>query len=324
MRRQRTRTYLASFGYGVAIASVTAGSLVGVHMLIAPPAPDSDGAEAVNQQARIAGVDQRQTPAPGIERWAKPTQAPEAVVKAPSAPTLVSRPAPVSSGEAHRSLTRGIQRELARVGCFAGEVDGEWTATTRAAMTTFNETIRVQLPVTGPDYILLTLLQGHTTRACGSDPAIHAKAPAPRPAPRVTSPARPEPAPVAIVEVPRPAPVAVAQPKSTSMPKPEFPTAVAADQAQPAPSQIPTAAFAPVAPLPGRMAVGAPPALVEPPRAAEPARLTPPRIVTPPQPAVRPARSTPVAAPAPAPRRDAPRYGNPTRTIFNDMSRNAP
>jgi hypothetical protein len=229
----------------------------------------------------------------------------------------------VSSGEAQRSLARNIQRELARVGCFTGEIDGQWTTTTRAAMKAFNDTIRVQLPVTGPDYILLTLLQGHATKACGVDPAVHAKAP-------VNSVARPTasapvPAPVSIVEVPRPVAVQPNVAARPGVPKPDMP-AIPETATRPAPSQIPTLAVAPAPPLPGRMSVGAPPVLIEPPAQAEQARITAPRLESPPKPAARPSRATPVAAPAPAPapRSSNPRYTNPTRSIFGDVSRNAP
>ncbi len=66
-----------------------------------------------------------------------------------------------------RSLTRSIQAELKRVGCFDGEADGAWSPATRRAMKTFTERVNASLPVEEPDYILLTLLQGQTTRACG-------------------------------------------------------------------------------------------------------------------------------------------------------------
>ncbi|MFV0297621.1 MAG: hypothetical protein ACK5JT_16030, partial [Hyphomicrobiaceae bacterium] len=60
-----------------------------------------------------------------------------------------------------------IQRELIRVGCYSGQVDGKWGPASRLAMQTFVDKLQARLPVTEPDYILLTLLQGHTSRACG-------------------------------------------------------------------------------------------------------------------------------------------------------------
>ena len=62
--------------------------------------------------------------------------------------------------DAKRALSRSIQTELKRVGCFQGEADGAWNSSTRAALKTFIERINATLPVNEPDYILLTLLQG--------------------------------------------------------------------------------------------------------------------------------------------------------------------
>ena len=71
--------------------------------------------------------------------------------------------------EARRALGRSIQTELKRVGCFDGELDGAWNSATRASLKAFVERINASLPVDEPDYILLTLLQGHGGRVCGKD-----------------------------------------------------------------------------------------------------------------------------------------------------------
>lgn len=65
-------------------------------------------------------------------------------------------------------LARSIQIELARVGCYAGAIDGDWSAETRKAMKAFNDRVNATLPIAQPDYILLTLLQGHAAKACGT------------------------------------------------------------------------------------------------------------------------------------------------------------
>lgn len=65
-------------------------------------------------------------------------------------------------------LTRDLQRELARVGCYSGEVTGSWTPSTKRAMSAFMDRVNATLPVEEPDYILLTLVQGHTATACGA------------------------------------------------------------------------------------------------------------------------------------------------------------
>ena len=75
-----------------------------------------------------------------------------------------SRPA---DDDARRELVRDLQRELKRVGCFEGEATGTWGPTTKKAMTAFTERVNATLPLEEPDYILLTLVQGHSAQACG-------------------------------------------------------------------------------------------------------------------------------------------------------------
>ena len=71
--------------------------------------------------------------------------------------------------EARAHLTSDLQRELKRVGCYGGEINGAWTQSTRRAMALFMERVNATLPANEPDYILLTLVQGHAALACGTD-----------------------------------------------------------------------------------------------------------------------------------------------------------
>lgn len=64
-------------------------------------------------------------------------------------------------------LIRNLQRELRRVGCYRGEIDGSWGSGSKRAMTEFTERVNAMLPVDQPDYILLSLVQGHQGLACG-------------------------------------------------------------------------------------------------------------------------------------------------------------
>ena len=68
-------------------------------------------------------------------------------------------------------LARELQRELRRVGCYEGEINGGWTTSTKRAMKSFTERVNASLPVEEPDVVLLSLLKGHADRACGSCPA---------------------------------------------------------------------------------------------------------------------------------------------------------
>lgn len=71
--------------------------------------------------------------------------------------------------DARSHLASDLQRELKRVGCYGGEITGAWTQSTKRAMSDFMERVNATLPVEEPDYILLTLVQGHAALACGAD-----------------------------------------------------------------------------------------------------------------------------------------------------------
>lgn len=81
---------------------------------------------------------------------------------------LIPAEARPTAEDGRRRLASSIQSELKRVGCYAGEVDGEWGSATQRAMRDFNGRINASLPIEQPDYILLTLLQGHAERACAA------------------------------------------------------------------------------------------------------------------------------------------------------------
>ncbi|MEQ1696434.1 MAG: hypothetical protein ABL901_11395 [Hyphomicrobiaceae bacterium] len=74
-----------------------------------------------------------------------------------------------SSDEQRQSLVRDLQAELKRVGCYDGEPNGQWGAASKRAMASFTERVNASLPFEQPDFILLTLVQGHKGRACGQE-----------------------------------------------------------------------------------------------------------------------------------------------------------
>ena len=63
-------------------------------------------------------------------------------------------------------LTRELQRELRRVGCYAGDINGAWTPSTQKAIKAFTSRVNAELPTERPDHVLLALLQGHPDKAC--------------------------------------------------------------------------------------------------------------------------------------------------------------
>jgi hypothetical protein len=71
-----------------------------------------------------------------------------------------------NDGPARAVLVRSIQRELKRVGCYTGPIDGSWGRGSRRAMQAFMERANATLPSEEPDMILLTLVQSHRGATC--------------------------------------------------------------------------------------------------------------------------------------------------------------
>jgi hypothetical protein len=65
-------------------------------------------------------------------------------------------------------LTREIQRQLRRVGCYGGAITGVWSPAVRRAMKAFTDRANATLPVEQPDQILLALVQSHKQAICGA------------------------------------------------------------------------------------------------------------------------------------------------------------
>jgi len=145
--------------------------LCGVAMAVQamPSASEPEGAPAPPQ-----------TPQPQIAKLYRPAAAPRAVEATPAVPapvmvTITQRPsdpptpAPqrVAAPRDRDTLTRELQKELRRVGCYEGELNGAWTPSTRRAMKAFTERINATLPVEEPDAILYTLVQGEQDKVCG-------------------------------------------------------------------------------------------------------------------------------------------------------------
>jgi hypothetical protein len=95
----------------------------------------------------------------------EPTQATPAVVTITHRPYEAIPPSAKSGNPA--SLGAELQRELKRVGCYDGDLNGSWTIATRKAMKAFTNRVNAALPVNQPDHILLALLRGHRDKACG-------------------------------------------------------------------------------------------------------------------------------------------------------------
>jgi peptidoglycan hydrolase-like protein with peptidoglycan-binding domain len=146
-------------------------------------------------------------------------------------------------------LVRDIQKELKRLGCYYGRVDGSWGPGTKSAISSFNSRVNAALPDEAPDPVQLTLLQAHNGKTCGGG----------CPAGQVTAPNGRCVAQTAGYGAQRAVPQSVAA--TETLP---WKATASTDTAQAAPQPL----FRPVPtsvisnePLPGRMAIGAPKAL---------------------------------------------------------------
>ena len=89
---------------------------------------------------------------------------PAAPVPRPVQPSQRANPIPGDRA----SLVRELQRELKRVGCYSGDVNGVWTTSSRMAMKSVTDRVNATLPIDDPDQVLLSLVRGQQDGACGA------------------------------------------------------------------------------------------------------------------------------------------------------------
>lgn len=325
---RRTRSYLTAFAHGVVLAGLPVLAFLGVDYLLAPPsdAPPVPIAQhgATAAATTVAANGQTASTAPFV---------------APRTETGTPMGGPPMT--ATQTLAVAIQSELRRVGCYDAAADGEWNDGTRSAMRKFNSAVHVTLPVDRPDYILLTLLQGHSGKACtgsgvttaATKGTVPVPVAAPRPAVRRDAP--PTAWTTDVVAVPRPVPAirplrqGADAPTSNSVTGREMPLA-RLDSMSTTSTQLTASTIGSVAPraavspdvLAGRMGVG-----VLPPVADKPAVFPPSPAHVPRRSDIAPNRSS-ADAPPPSRVRSATRssQGRTTRArrTFTELERFAP
>lgn len=156
----------------------------------------------------------------------------------------ITSPTPQDPG-ARYELALQIQRELKRVGCYDGRLDGSWGFGSKRALGLFMERVNAALPTTEPDYILLSLITSHGKPVCGVQCPTGQS---------LTGDGRCVPSAILAQAAKKgPSPIATRQMAWATEVTPA--ASVTAPQAA-ATAGAPAAA--PVAPLPGRMAVGGP------------------------------------------------------------------
>ncbi len=90
-----------------------------------------------------------------------------AVVREPRPALADAGPKP-SPAVSRVALARDIQRELQRVGCYLGEIDGVWGSGSKRAVLVFMDRVNAALPTRDPDVFMLSLLRGQSEPVCGS------------------------------------------------------------------------------------------------------------------------------------------------------------
>jgi hypothetical protein len=149
---------LSAIGDGVATApAASQGSVASrtgmpeFQTTMAPSAPRDDASDAVQ-----ADVD---TPTPAIASGA------------------------VLDPQTKAALARDIQLELARLGCYAGPANGQWTAETQRSANLLVSEANAVMPTAEPDFALLSIARAATAeQACGPAVAIAVKPDVVRPA----------------------------------------------------------------------------------------------------------------------------------------------
>jgi peptidoglycan hydrolase-like protein with peptidoglycan-binding domain len=177
-------------------------------------------------------------------------------------------PQPAFAPQDRETLARELQKELKRVGCYSGEINGVWTHATRRAMKAFTERVNASLPVGEPDGVLYAMVQGQPDRVCGTPcpagqsrshegpcvPGMILARPAGRALPAALAPA-------SHPSTDRRAPAVAGWSAAVTAPSlvtPEHPAAAAPPAPPPAPPQALAAALLLPEPAEGRMALAGP------------------------------------------------------------------
>jgi uncharacterized caspase-like protein len=122
-------------------------------------------AEKANQEARIASAEQAapKKDKPDVDKPAAPA------VAALTPPGTAPPEAPNSDRPAQQDIPRLLQSELRRVGCKTGEASGEWNASARRALSSFNDNVGTKFDVKLASLDALDAVRARTGRVCPLD-----------------------------------------------------------------------------------------------------------------------------------------------------------
>ena len=129
----------------------------------------------VRREPRLASLEIMAAPAPAPSQPARASVASEGQRHWQTTVIFTTSPAPTEltprDPDARYELVLDIQRQLRRVGCYWGRIDGSWGYATKDAMKEFINRVNATLPLDQPDYVQLTLIQSHSDKVCGACPA---------------------------------------------------------------------------------------------------------------------------------------------------------
>jgi hypothetical protein len=74
--------------------------------------------------------------------------------------------APAAPQVLPQQLAEELQRELKRVACFSGTIDGDWGAASKKALGQFNRSARLKLPVEQPTQETLASVKSYSGEVC--------------------------------------------------------------------------------------------------------------------------------------------------------------
>ena len=188
----------------------------------------------------LSAIARGRAPAPAAQTAALngwPAAVTVAAVNAQGQPALAP-----NDPDSRYKLVVDIQRQLKRVGCYYGKLNGAWGDASKYAMKDFMDRVNAALPFEQPDYVLLTLVQAQSGRTCGECPAGQMATAGGRCVPQANYAQTQQPS---------------AWPTTTAAAAPDPLPWKASESAQPLFKPVATSMIS-SEPLPGRMAIGAP------------------------------------------------------------------
>jgi len=153
----------------LALAGVSAGPYAlwsGQNTVALPPKISADPSVRAPTSAPQTRAEADPAAAAALPPSAATASIPSKVLNVADAAPRVAYP-PSSGLPLDRArLTREIQFQLKRVGCYHGTIDGVWSATVRRFMKVFTDRVNATLSVEQPDIVLLAMLQSHQGIGC--------------------------------------------------------------------------------------------------------------------------------------------------------------